>query len=98
MAKFDVFRTSEGWLALDCQANSLGNLNTRLAVPLMPIADAPLPAARLNPRFAVDEGEVVMVTQFAAALPVAELRDHVCRLDQHEYEISNALDMLITGF
>ncbi|OWK31697.1 CcdB family protein [Sphingomonas mucosissima] len=98
MAKFDVFRTSEGWLALDCQSNSLSHLNTRLAVPLMPLANAPLPAARLNPRFVVDAQEVVMVTQFAAALPISELRHQLCRLDQHDYEISNALDMLISGF
>lgn len=98
MAKFDVYRTSEGWLALDCQGNSLNHLNTRLAVPLMPPDQAPLPATNLNPRFMVDGCDVIMVTQFAASLPISELRMHVCRLADHEHEIGRALDFLISGY
>lgn len=97
MAKFDVYRTTDGWLALDCQANTLRHLNTRLVVPLMPSDEAPVAGDRLNPRFDI-EGEVVMVTQFAASLPVAELSNRVCSLIDEEYAIGAALDMLISGY
>lgn len=98
MAKFDVYRTSDGWLALDCQADTLSHLNTRLAVPLLPCDGAPLPAEYLNPVFAVDGEELVMVTQFAASIPTAELRDRVGTLVAQEYAIGRALDMLVNGF
>jgi toxin CcdB len=97
MAKFDVFRTKDGWLALDCQGNTLRHLNTRLVVPLMPADEAPVAGERLNPRFDID-GAVVMVTQFAASLPVAELGSPVASLVDQEYAIGAALDMLITGY
>ncbi|RDE04846.1 CcdB family protein [Sphingomonas aracearum] len=98
MAKFDVYRTPDGWLALDCQADTLNFLTTRLAVPLVPKGDAPQPVDRLNPMFVVDGEAVMMVTQFAAALPNTELRHLVTSLATHEYEIGSALDMLISGF
>ncbi|WP_121119875.1 CcdB family protein [Croceibacterium ferulae] len=50
MAKFDVYRMRQGGiLVIDCQADLLSGLNTRLVVPLLARSDAPQPAARLNP-------------------------------------------------
>lgn len=98
MARFDVCRTPDGWLALDCQADTLSHLNTRLAVPLLPRGEAPLPAEHLNPIFTIDGAEVVMVTQFAASVPVGDLRGRVGSLVDQEYGIGRALDMLINGF
>ena len=52
MAKFDVYRQKLGGChVLDCQADLLSDLNTRLVVPLLPIGEAPKPAIRLNPIF-----------------------------------------------
>ena len=74
MAKFDVYRQKQGgWLVLDCQADLLNDLNTRLVVPLLPINQAPKPAVRLNPIFEVEGERLVMVTQFAASVPIREL-------------------------
>lgn len=98
MARFDVYRTPDGWLALDCQADTLSHLNTRFAVPLLPRTDAPLPAEYLNPILAIDGAEVVMVTQFAASVPIRDLRDRVGTLVAQEYAIGRALDMLVNGF
>ena len=45
MARFDVYLGSgNAAYLLDVQANELGDLNTRVVVPLMPIGDAPKPA------------------------------------------------------
>lgn len=99
MARFDVYarRGAAGFL-LDCQADLLSELNTRLVVPLLPEAAAPRPAARLNPLFSVRGEKVVMVTQFAAAIPVRELGERVGSLLSEQDAIGNALDMLICGF
>lgn len=98
MAQFEVFRNpdADGFL-LDCQSDTLAGLSTRLVVPLQPPAIAPKPAGRLNPRFEVEGATMVMVTQFAGAVPVRELGASVGSLDAHEYDIIGALDVLLTG-
>jgi toxin CcdB len=99
MARFDVYRQKGGGChVLDCQADLLSDLNTRLVVPLLPIDEAPQPAVRLNPIFDVAGERVVMVTQFAASVPLRELGDVVQSLDPEQDAITAALDMLITGF
>ncbi|MDP3551188.1 MAG: CcdB family protein [Novosphingobium sp.] len=98
MAKFDVFRTHEGTLLLDCQADLLEHLQTRFVVPLCPERDAPKPAARLNPIFGIEGDRYVMVTQFAGTVPVREIGDRVCSLLAEQDRVSLALDMLIAGF
>jgi toxin CcdB len=99
MARFDVYsRRGHGGFLLDCQADLLSDLNTRFVIPLLPEAEAPRPAARLNPVFEINGERVVTVTQFAAAIAVRELGDRVASLVEREHEISNALDMLISGF
>ena len=99
MSKFDVYRQAgNSCLLLDCQADLLDNLNTRFVVPLLPVAEAPVPAARLNQVFEVDGQSVVMVTQFAAAIPERELGERILSLVAEQDAIGNALDMLISGF
>lgn len=99
MAKFDVYRLKgSNACVLDCQADLLEGLNTRFVVPLLPEDEAPKPAARLNPIVEVDGRRLVMVTQFAAAVPVRELGDMVVSLANEQDVIGYALDMLISGF
>lgn len=81
---------SGGVYVLDCQAKLLDTLNTRLVVPLLPREDAQKPAARLNPLFKVGGQPLVMVTQFAASVPVTDLGDVVQSLEAHQ---DAALDM-----
>lgn len=99
MAKFDVYRRRSGeHYLVDCQSDLLDFLNTRLVVPLIPAAQAPHPAARLNPSFEIEGAMCVMATQFAFAIPVRELRSAIASLGEHDVTIGNALDMLISGF
>lgn len=99
MARFDIFQNtgSAGYL-LDVQSDLLSGLNTRVVVPLLPKSSAPLPARRLNPVFEVEEQEVLMATQFMAAVPEAELRVGIGSLAGQQHAISAALDMLFLGF
>lgn len=99
MAKFDVYRSrDDACYLLDCQADLLSDFNTRFVVPLMAQADAPKPAARLNPVFVIAGAPHVMVTQFAATVPASELRGVPMSLGHEAITIGNALDMLICGF
>lgn len=99
MAKFDVYRLRDGnRYLLDCQADLLSDLNTRFVVPLLPVEEAPKAAERLNPIFDIRGGRYVMATQFAATIPVSELRTFVVSLRDQDMAIGNALDMLILGF
>ncbi len=96
--RFDVYRSGDGEdLVLDCQADALRDLHTRFVVPLLEPKNAPRPARRLNPTFEVEGRTVVMVTQFAGAIPSRELTTVVTSLIEHDMAINNALDLLIYG-
>ena len=63
MPRFAVYANPEGpGYLLDVQANLLSHLNTRMVVPLLPKAQAPLPAQTLNPVFDVDGTAHMLVT------------------------------------
>lgn len=99
MAKYDVCRDPSGdGLLLDVQTDLLSGLNTRVVVPLLSKASAPTPAARLNPVFTVKGEQVVMVTQFVAAVPAGMLGEKITSLADDFDQITQAIDMLIQGF
>ena len=99
MARFDVYGNADGpGYLLDLQANLLESLNTRVVVPLMLPSDAPVPAKTLNPRFKVGDDEVIMVTQYLAAVPTSSLGQPVASFARHHDEIVDAVDLLMQGF
>jgi toxin CcdB len=98
MARFDVHELQSGGYVVDCQADVLSSLTTRFVVPLLPPAEAPFPAARLNPQFEILGDPHVMVTQFAGAVASRQLGRIVESLAEFESQIMNALDMLLTGY
>jgi toxin CcdB len=97
MAQFDVYRTPDGQLILDCQADSLGFLGSRLVVPLMRLEEAPPRRARLNPMFDIEGERYAMVTQFAAALSRGALQTYIANLNAYRFDIISAFDMMLTG-
>lgn len=97
MARFDVFQTRQQTLVIDCQADLLAHLNTRFVVPLLPLEEFSVVAARLNPVFEIGKDRWVMYTQFASAIPVSDLGEWLVSLESQGYAIINALDMLLTG-
>ena len=98
MAQFDYYRAPDGvGFLLDCQADILAHLNTRLVVPLLTSDRAVEPARHLNPVFSLTGTDHVLVTQFAATIPVSELDQPVGSVADERYAVLNALDFLITG-
>lgn len=96
MAQFDVHQLGSG-LVVDCQSDLLAHLNTRIVVPLIPRDRAPTPAGRFNPVFAIDGADHVMDTQFTSAVERRELGAVVTSLADRSFEITDALDVLISG-
>jgi len=100
MARFDVHAMPgqrPGYL-LDVQANLLDRLDTRVVVPLFPEKEAPPPMMGLNPVFDLRGQRYVMVTQSIATLRRRDLGKAVLSLDDQHQQITNALDMLLTGY
>ncbi|MEI9424719.1 CcdB family protein [Mesorhizobium sp. Cs1299R1N1] len=99
MARYDLYRNIDGdGYLLDVQADLLDRLTTRVVIPLMPPNMAPVPGRRLNPTFAIDGKDHVMVTQFISALTASELPEVEGNLSRHHDDIVAALDMLFQGF
>lgn len=98
MAQFDYYRAPDGaGYLLDCQADILAHLNTRLVVPLLTRERAVEPARHLNPVFTLSGTDHILVTQFASSFPTEELGRSAGSLAGERYAVLNALDFLITG-
>lgn len=83
---------------LNVQADIMQPFNTRVVVPLLPLEDAPKPAATLNPLFNIDGVEHAMVTQYMAAVPAKELKHPVSSLLHRHDDIVGAIDFFFNGF
>lgn len=83
---------------IDVQSNFLDGLSTRVVIPLVAKAVAPaMPIKTLNPIFAIDGGEYVLMTQNMASIPNAQLRDPVGTLVAQRDHIIRAIDALLSG-
>lgn len=99
MTRFCVYPSPEGnGYLIDVQANALAHLNTRMAVPLFPLAVAPKPAKTLNPLFDINGETYSMVTQYMAAMPVRSLKNVIFSVENRRDDIVAALDLLFQGF
>jgi len=98
MARYDFYRNADGGYLLDVQSDLLEGLSTRVVIPLMPPKIAPVPGRRLNPTFAINGKDHVMVTQFMSAFATSELPVPEGNLSRHHDDIVAALDLLFQGF
>lgn len=97
MARFDVYPGARGrGYLLDCQADYLSDLGTRVVVPLLPSEGLPRPT-RLHPIFNIAEKPHIMSTHLLFAIPTERLGRTVMDLRDEHDRIMNALDMLLTG-
>ena len=98
MARFDVYALKRGGaLVVDCQADLLDGLKSRVVVPLVAESEAPKPARRLNPVFEIGGERYVLMTQFLSAVEMRELGAEVGSLDEQGETVLGALDFLLTG-
>lgn len=99
MARFDVYKNPDGFgYLLNIQARLLEQYSTRVVVPLLPLEQAPKPAATLNPTFQLGGDTLVMLTHLLSSIPTTALGSPVTSLEDRHTEIVNALDFLFQGF
>lgn len=97
MPQFDVYRTGDGGMVLDCQADVFDRIGTRFVVPLMPVGEAAPDTPRLHPRFEVNGEPMIMMTEFATAIRTVELRSKACSMAHERFRIIGAIDVLLSG-
>jgi toxin CcdB len=104
MPQFAVYRnrneaTRERFpLLLDVQSDLLEPLNTRVVVPLSPVATSAARAMQvLTPDLTVDGKQYLMVTPQLAGISVRELGTVVDTVSTERSKIIGAIDLLITG-
>ncbi|WP_027053875.1 CcdB family protein [Mesorhizobium erdmanii] len=99
MPRYDVFASRiEGNYLLDVQSDLLDSFNTRVVVPLLPVATVPPPMRKLHPIFEINGRKLIMATHLIAAVPASELGETRLNLTKHHDDIVAALDMLFQGF
>lgn len=96
MAQFDVHRVDD-LLVVDCQSDLLSHIDTRFVVPLAPESFAAIAARRLNPAFEINGQTYIFVTQQAASVPRSALGGAVASLADRSFEITDAIDVLLSG-
>ena len=96
MAQFDVHRLGD-ILVVDCQSDLLSHIDSRFVVPLAPERFGAIAARRLNPSFAIEGTTYVFVTQQAASVPRNALGEALASLADRSFEITDAIDVLLSG-
>ena len=98
MAKFDIYKLSDGTLVMDCQSDYIRLFDTRVVIPLLPVEEDAAPVERLEPLLRVGEDDLILTTHLLAAVPRYELGIVVGSLGDHRDAVGAALDLLIYGF
>ncbi len=102
MARFDVYRfaSKAAPMVVDVQADLLGELASRVVVPLVPEKTAKhetLP--RLKPLIRVGGTDYILMTTDIGVLPTRQLGARVENIEsEHRDDITAALDFLFQGF
>ncbi|WP_417495445.1 CcdB family protein [Maricaulis sp.] len=101
MARFDLYRVSSRRIPLmvDVQAEILGDLASRVVIPLRIFEQAdesPLP--RLKPVLMIGDQNYLLLTTDMGAQPVHWLGKPVGNIKEYRDEITSAMDFLFQGF
>ena len=101
MAQFDVHENinektkSNIPYLLDIQNDILKNLSSRVVIPLVISKEA---INFLNPKFVINEIDVILSTAELASISIENLGNKICSLKDKREEIIGAVDFLVTGF
>ncbi|MFW2580486.1 CcdB family protein [Aliarcobacter butzleri] len=101
MAQFDVYENLNEKskqnipYLLDIQNDILKDLTTRVVIPLIITNKA---INFLNPKFTINQIDVILSTAELASIPMEILGNKICSLKDKREEIIGAVDFLVTGF
>ena len=83
---------------LDVQSDIIGELNTRMVIPLFPLAAfTGRPAQRLNPMIIVEGDKYLVMTHEMAGVRQTQLGAIVAEVQESRQLIKDAIDFLMDG-
>lgn len=100
MAQFDVMEIHDPVsvrFVVVLQADFYADLPTVLVIPMEPVSKS-TPYAAINPIIAINGVDYVVKVQETGSMPTERLGRVIESLGEQRYEITNALDRLISGF
>ena len=81
MSRFDIYQVHDGKeYVFDLQLNFLESYATRIAAPVVALAEFSNPAKGLNPIITIADEKYVILTHFLSAIPASELRHPIGNL------------------
>lgn len=101
MGQFDVYKninenSKENYpYLLDIQNDILKDLSSRVVVPLVLDKNG---LKILNPKFEIEDKNVIMSTSELASISIDNIGEKVCSLKNKREDIISAIDFLIIGF
>lgn len=101
MARFDLFRVNSRRIPLmvDVQAEILGDLASRVVIPLRAVEPAVEPQLpRLKTVLVIDDQPYLLLTTDIGAQPLHSLGKPIGNIKEHRDEITSAMDFLFQGF
>lgn len=99
MQQFDVcHHIDSDSMVVIVQSDLLAGMHNQVVIPLIPVAEAPMPIKRLNPLFTINGIEYAMVTQYLTAVRSSALTNRHIQLYDRQDDIKAALDMLFQGY
>jgi toxin CcdB len=97
MRQFDIVRLKGGHLGVILQSDFLDDRETRVVAPLFP-SSLIVPTPRLHPIVRVGRRNYLLATEKLTAVLLREVEAVIGSVDNREYEIRRALDIVFMGF
>ena len=83
---------------IDIQNSLLDDLNSRLVIPLsMPSSINNIPAKKLCPILQINNESYILLTHQMTSVPSSILKTKLISLESYRYEITDAIDFIISG-
>ncbi|MCZ3383539.1 CcdB family protein [Kosakonia sp. SOY2] len=84
---------------LDVQSDIIGSMNSRVVIPLCPLADYKdrRRVERLNPVLEIEGNSYLLLTHDLAGVSLAILGEEVCSMRAQREVIRNAMDFIFHG-
>lgn len=83
---------------VDVQNTLLSDLNSRLVIPLSPLAILQnTEVKKLCPVIPLEEGDFILLTHQMTSVPKSILKTEMFSIEAFRYDIIAAMDMLISG-
>lgn len=98
MSQFGVYEIKGHSLVIDLQHDLFSDLRSRVIAPLRDPAEPSVTSSRLHPLVEVEERQYRVATHLMRAVERRELSRIVTLLDDEEFKIRSALDLLFSGF